>query len=264
MTSAGMAEITRMVYMFDLAQKKIVVTGAAQGNGEAIAKGLAQLGAMVILADMNFDKLVQVKQDIEDAGGKALIFELNVANQQSCQAFATAVFNAVGDIDVLVNNAGILRRSNFEAESVFTDLEDTINVNVKGSYYLTHAFLASLKASKGNVVNVASIQSFVAAVGATSYAVSKGAVAQMTKTLAAELAKYEIRVNAIAPGVIETPMTAATRANPAALDSYMSHVPMKRMGQPLELIGPVAFLCSTAASYVTGCILPVDGGYLTI
>lgn len=250
--------------MFNLHQKKAVITGAAQGNGEAIAKGLAQLGAVVILADMNFEKLAKVQQDIENAGGKAFSFALNVADQQSCFEFAKTVSDTVGDIDILVNNAGILRRSNFEAETVFSDLEDTINVNVKGSYYLTHAFLAALKATQGNVVNVASIQSFVAAVGATSYAVSKGAVAQMTKTLAAELAKYHIRVNAIAPGVIETPMTEATRANQASLDNYMRHVPMNRMGQPTELLGPVAFLCSDAASYVTGCILPVDGGYLTL
>lgn len=250
--------------MFNLAHKKAVVTGAAQGNGEAIAKGLAQLGATVILADMNFEKLATVQQDIENAGGRAYIFALNVSDQQCCLNFAKEVYNTVGDIDILVNNAGILRRGNFESESTFMDLEDTINVNVKGSYYLTHALLDSLKKTQANVVNVASIQSFVAATGATTYAISKGAVAQMTRTLAAELAKYHIRVNAIAPGVIETPMTEATRANPASLDNYMRHVPMNRMGKPTELVGPVAFLCSDAASYVTGCVLPVDGGYLTI
>ena len=250
--------------MFNLQRQKAVVTGAAQGNGEAIAKGLAQLGVTVILADMNFEKLNQVKTEIEEAGGQVYAFALNVADQQSCLNFAQDVKSTVGDIDILVNNAGILRRSNFEAETSFSDLEDTINVNVKGSYYLTHAFLEALKKTQGSVVNVASIQSFVAATGATAYAISKGAVAQMTKTLAAELAKYNIRVNAIAPGVIETPMTEATRANQGALDNYMRHVPMNRMGQPVELVGPVSFLASSAASYVTGCILPVDGGYLTV
>ncbi len=250
--------------MFDLLQKKIVVTGAAQGNGEAIAKKLAQLGATVILADMNYEKLQNVKNEIETAGGRAYAFALNVAEQQCCQDFAKAVYDTIGDIDVLVNNAGILRRSNFESATSIQDLSDTIDVNVKGSYYLINALFESLKKTQGNIVNVASIQSFVAATGATAYAISKGAVAQMTRTLAAELAKYHIRVNAIAPGVIETPMTEATRANPAALEAYLRHVPMNRMGQPAELAGPVAFLCSDAASYVTGCILPVDGGYLTV
>jgi len=246
--------------MFILHNKKIVVTGAAQGNGEAIAKGLSQLGATVILADLNLEKLEKVKEDIMKAGHEAYAFLLNVADQQNCQQFAHQVQDAVGDIDVLVNNAGILRRSNIESESTFKDLDDTLNINVKGSYFLTHAFLESLK----KIVNVASIQSFVAATSATTYAISKGAVAQMTKTLAAELAKYGIRVNAIAPGVIETAMTEFTRANQGMIEGYLRHVPMNRTGQPTELVGPVSFLCSNAASYVTGCILPVDGGYLTV
>lgn len=250
--------------MFNLNDKKIVVTGAAQGNGEAIAKGLAQLGATIIIADLNEDKLQSVKQQMLDQNRTVYAFKLNVADQESCISFAQKVQDAVGDIDILINNAGILRRSNIESESTFKDLDDTINVNIKGSYYLCHAFLNALKNTKGNIVNVASIQSFVAATSATTYAISKGAVAQMTKTLAAELAKYEIRVNAIAPGVIETPMTEVTRSNKATLEGYLTHVPMNRMGQPTELVGPVSFLCSNAASYVTGCILPVDGGYLTV
>lgn len=250
--------------MFILHNKKIVITGAAQGNGEAIAKGLSQLGATVILADLNLEKLENVKQEILNTGREAFAFQLNVADQTNCIAFAQQVKQAVGDIDVLVNNAGILRRSNIESDSTFKDLDDTLNINVKGSYFLTSAFLESLKKTQGNIVNVASIQSFVAATSATTYAISKGAVAQMTKTLAAELAKYGIRVNAIAPGVIETPMTEFTRANQGMIEGYLRHVPMNRTGQPCELVGPVSFLCSNAASYVTGCILPVDGGYLTV
>lgn len=250
--------------MFNLTAKKIVVTGAAQGNGEAIAKGLAGLGATIILADLNQEKLLKVQRDIEAIGVQVYSYVLNVADPQACVDFAEKLIAEVGNIDVLVNNAGILRRGNIESETWFQDFEDTLSVNVRGSYYLVHALVDSLKLSKGNIVNVASIQSFVAATTATSYAISKGAVAQMTKTLAAELAKYDIRVNAIAPGVIETPMTEFTRSNQNILEGYLRHVPMSRTGQPEELIGPVAFLCSDAASYVTGCILPVDGGYLTV
>lgn len=250
--------------MLNLTHKKIVVTGAAQGNGEAIAKGLAALGATVILADLNQEKLQRVQADIQATGQQAYCYGLNVADPEACVAFAETLRAEVGDIDVLVNNAGILRRGNLESDSWFKDFEDTLSVNVKGSYCLIHALLESLKRTQGNIVNVASIQSFVAATTATSYAVSKGAVAQMTKTLAAELAKYKIRVNAIAPGVIETPMTEFTRSNQSILEGYLRHVPLNRTGQPQELVGPVAFLCSDAASYVTGCILPVDGGYLTV
>jgi meso-butanediol dehydrogenase / (S,S)-butanediol dehydrogenase / diacetyl reductase len=250
--------------MLNLTHKKIVVTGAAQGNGEAIAKGLAALGATVILADLNQEKLQRVQADIQATGQQAYCYGLNVADPEACVAFAEMLRAEVGDVDVLVNNAGILRRGNLESDSWFKDFEDTLSVNVKGSYCLIHALLESLKRTQGNIVNVASIQSFVAATTATSYAVSKGAVAQMTKTLAAELAKYKIRVNAIAPGVIETPMTEFTRSNQSILEGYLRHVPLNRTGQPQELVGPVAFLCSDAASYVTGCILPVDGGYLTV
>lgn len=250
--------------MFNLAQKKIVVTGAAQGNGEAIAKGLSALDATVILADLNQEKLDIVKVAIEATGQSAYAYPLNVADPQACLSFAARVQLELGDIDVLINNAGILRRGNLESEHWFTDFEDTLNVNVKGSYCLIHAFIDSLKRTQGNIVNIASIQSFVAATTATSYAISKGAVAQMTKTLAAELARYGVRVNAIAPGVIETPMTEFTRSDHNILQGYLRHVPMNRTGQPQELIGPVAFLCSDAATYVTGCILPVDGGYLTV
>lgn len=254
----------RDIDMFNLKDKKVVITGAAQGNGAAFAVGFAKLGAIVILADFNFAQLKDVQQQIVDTGGRVSIYPLNIADQEQCFAFAEKVKKDVGDIDILINNAGILRRSNLESESTFKDLEDTLNVNVKGSYYLCYAFLASLKQTKGNIINIASIQSFVAATTATTYAISKGAVAQMTKTLAAELAKYGIRVNAIAPGIIATPMTEYTQSHQNILDSYLVHVPMKRLGQSNELVGPVVFLSSDAASYVTGCILPVDGGYLTV
>ncbi len=139
-----------------------------------------------------------------------------------------------------------------------------MSVNVNGTYNVTKAFLESLKKSKGNILNVASIQSFVAAKTAHSYAISKGAVAQFTRTLAADLADFGIRVNAIAPGIIETNMSEATRSNEESFQSFLKHVPMARSALPEELLAPVAFLVSDSASYITGVILPVDGGYLTI
>jgi len=112
-------------------------------------------------------------------------------------------------------------------------------------------------------VNLASIMSLVAGPGLTAYAASKGAVAQFTKALAQDMAPHGVRVNAILPGVIETPMTEVTRQTPEAIGRFMAHTPMRRVGQPEELVGPVVFLASKAASYVTGALLPVDGGYLT-
>lgn len=250
--------------MFDLKDKVIVVTGAAQGNGEAIAKGLAELGATLVITDINVDKLNIVKEQILETNSKVYAYALNVSNLAECQSLATQIQQDIGQVDVLVNNAGILRRGGFESQDVFQDLDDTININVKGTFYLSHALLEMLKTSQGSIVNVASIQTFVASPTATAYAISKGGVGQLTKTLAVELAKYGIRVNAIAPGIISTAMSQVTRDNEDVLKAFLQHVPLKRTGEPSELVGPVAFLASTVSSYVTGCILPVDGGYLTV
>jgi NAD(P)-dependent dehydrogenase (short-subunit alcohol dehydrogenase family) len=137
-------------------------------------------------------------------------------------------------------------------------------VNVHGPFNVTMAFVDQLKLTKGTIVNIASINSYVAQAGSGAYPVSKGALAQFTRALAAELAADGVRVNALAPGIIATAMTEPTRADPRRLEAFLAHVPMKRVGEPEELAGPVVFLCSDAASYITGAILPVDGGYLGV
>src|SRR5262249_9262065 len=131
--------------------------------------------------------------------------------------------------------------------------------------YAVTGFLEQLKRTRGSIINLASIQSFAAAPNdTTAYTTSKGAVAMLTKALAVELARYEIRVNAVAPGFIETPQTAISRANPDRMAFVLSHTPMKRVGQASEMSGPVVFLASSLASFVSGVVLPVDGGFLTL
>ena len=169
---------------------------------------------------------------------------------------------------MLVNNAGIIRRVAVDApadgptgyEAAWREI---FAVNVDGAMHMTRALLSQLRETRGRIVNVGSIMSLAAGPGLSAYAASKGALAQLTKALAQDLAPHGIRVNAILPGVIETPMTAATRADPDAIGRFMAHTPMHRCGRPDELVGPVAFLASDASSYVTGALLPVDGGYLT-
>jgi NAD(P)-dependent dehydrogenase (short-subunit alcohol dehydrogenase family) len=142
---------------------------------------------------------------------------------------------------------------------------DVMSVNVDGIMHAVTAFLDQLKQTRGNIVNLASIQSFAAAPNdTTAYTTSKGSVAMLTKALAVEFARYEIRVNAIAPGFIETPQTAISRANPDRMAFVLSHTPMKRVGQAKEMAGPVVFLASPLASFVNGTVLPVDGGFLTL
>ena len=239
-----------------------LVTGAGQGNGRAIAKGLAQAGARVIVTDLDAGNAARVADEIVAAGGRAAHYRLDVTQLDDCLALAATVEAELGLVDILVNNAGIIVREGLDSPQVSQNLQRTLDVNVLGTFNPTHAWLKSLRATKGTVINVASIAASIGIPGVLGYSPSKGAVKQLTQALAVELAKDGVRVNAIAPGVIETPMTAATREAPDKLDRFMSRTPMARVGQPEELVGPVVFLASPMASYVTGVTLPVDGGFL--
>jgi len=241
-----------------------LVTGAGHGNGAAIARGLAAAGAEVIVTDIDKDTARTIADSIVAEGGKARGFMLDVTDEESCAKLARDLSLLVGPIRILVNNAGIFLRGNLVAPDGRDRWDRTMAVNVQGPFNVTMAFVDQLKLTKGTIVNIASINSYVAAAGAGAYPVSKGALAQFTRALAAELAPDGVRVNALAPGLIATAMSEPTRADPKRLEAFLAHVPMKRVGEPEELAGPVVFLCSDAASYITGTILPVDGGYLGV
>lgn len=245
-----------------LSGRLALVTGGGQGNGRAIARGLARAGARVIVTDINGETALQVAAEIRAEGGQAWSFRLDVTSAEACNALAGQVAKEIGEVDLLVNNAGIIIREGIDSPKAVANLERTLDVNVMGTFLPTQAWLAALRATKGCVVNVASIAASAGIAGVVGYSPSKGAVKLLTQTLAADLAKDGIRVNAIAPGVIETPMTTSTREAPEKLDKFMSRTPMARVGQAEELVGPVVFLASTMASYVTGVTLPVDGGFL--
>ena len=242
-----------------LAGQRALVTGAGQGNGAAIAIGLAAAGAYVLATDKDGEAAARTAAAIAGQGGQSDHCTLDVTDPASCAAAAGR-----GAVAILVNNAGVLLRGPLDAADGFSRWRDTFEVNVHGMAAMALACLPSLRAARGAIVNVASIQSFIAPPNAAAYSASKGAVAQLTKALAAEWAPYGIRVNAIAPGIIATAMSAATRDDPARLERFLGHVPMQRVGQPEELVGPVVFLASPAASYVTGAVLPVDGGFLCV
>ena len=241
-----------------------LVTGAGRGNGAAIARGLAAAGAEVIVTDIDKEAARTIADSIVAEGGKARGFMLDVTDAESCAELARDVALLVGPIRILVNNAGIFLRGNLLADDGRDRWDRTMAVNVQGPFNVTRAFVDQLKLTKGTIVNIASINSYVAAAGAGAYPVSKGALAQFTRALASELAADGVRVNALAPGLIATAMSEPTRADPKRLEAFLAHVPMKRAGEPEELAGPVVFLCSDAASYITGAILPVDGGYLGV
>lgn len=245
-----------------LVNKLALVTGAGQGNGRAIARGLAQAGAKVIVTDIQGLNADAVAEEINFAGGKAWAFVLDVTSELACKNLAHTVYSDIGPIDVLVNNAGIIIREGVDSPKALQNLERMIDVNVLGTFIPTHAFLQALRSQRGCVINLSSIASQVGLPGAMGYSPSKGAVKLLTQALAVELAKDGIRVNAIAPGVIETPMTEFTRNTPEKLEKFMLRTPMSRIAQAEELIGPVVFLASDMSSYVTGITLAVDGGFL--
>lgn len=245
-----------------LSGRLALVTGGGQGNGRAIARGLARAGARVIVTDLNAQTAAAVAGEIEAEGGQAWSFVLDVASAPACQALAARVEREVGTIDLLVNNAGIIIREGVDSPRAVVNMERMLDVNVLGTFHPTQAWLPALRAKRGCVINVASIAASAGLAGTLGYSPSKGAVKLLTQSLAVELAKDGVRVNAIAPGVIETPMTAVTREAPEKLEKFMMRTPMGRVGQAEELVGPVVFLASAMASYVTGVTLPVDGGFL--
>jgi len=241
-----------------------LVTGAGQGNGRAIALGLARAGASVVATDVDMPTVQQTAADIKAAGGRAWSYRLDVTNAAECTALAATVAREVGRIDLLVNNAGIVIRETFDHADAIAHAKRTFQVNVEGTLNVTHAWLADLRATKGCIVNLASIGSFVGLPGVFGYSPSKGAIKMLTQSLAGELAKDGVRVNAIAPAVVATAMTTATRENPERLARFLQRTPLGRVAEPEELVGPVVFLASDMASYITGVTLPVDGGYLAV
>jgi NAD(P)-dependent dehydrogenase (short-subunit alcohol dehydrogenase family) len=241
-----------------------LVTGAGQGNGKAIALGMAQAGARVMIADLNGTTSEATAREIKATGSQSAGFALDVSDRAACLALADRIAKEVGPLEILVNNAGVLFRGALvEAESA-SHWDRTMSVNVNGPFNVTSAFLPQLRQTRGCIINIGSIQSFIAPPNTAAYSVSKGAVLQLTKALAAELAPHGVRVNGIAPGIIATAMSEVTRSDTAKLEGFLRHVPMGRVGHPEELAGAAVFLASPHASYITGVMLPVDGGFLTV
>ena len=246
-----------------------VVTGAGSGIGRAIASGYAREGARIVALDINAKAASDAAKDIREAGGRAESFALDVTRREDCTAIAKEVAAKVGPVSILVNNAGIARRNGMTGAdaAVINDWEDIIAINLTGVFNVTHAFLAPLRAGKGRIVNIGSIQSFVhlRTPSSPAYTASKHGVLGFTRALAAELGKHGVRVNAIGPGLIETPLNAAVRANdPGLVKIFLDHTPLGRAGKPEDIVGPAIFLASDLSAYVTGSMVMADGGYRTV
>lgn len=242
-----------------------VVTGGGSGIGRAICLGYAREGAKVAIVDVNEAGAAQTAAMISGESGVAKSYKLDVTDRAACKVFASKVAADLGPVSVLVNNAGIARRQKMSAPDADVDWDAVVGINLMGVYNVTQAFLDMLKRTRGRIVNLGSIQSVVHTGNAVAYTVSKHGVLGFTKALAAELGPDGVRVNAIGPGIIQTPLNEVARANnPDMIPNFMRHTPLGRPGEAEDIAGPAIFLASDLSAYVTGILLPVDGGYLTV
>lgn len=244
--------------------KVVVITGAAGGIGSATAAAFAAARAKVVLLDRDSDQVQAVAGQLRAAGAATLAFAVDVTDADACAAALAKGTAAFGPVDVLVNNAGLHLREKIGDAGLAQSVRRTFDVNVFGMLNMTLAALDGLRQTRGAVVNLASIGSYVTAHTGLSYGPSKAAVKLFTQSMAQQLAPDGIRVNAVAPGPVTTPMTALTRANAQASARLLSRVPLSRYADPAEIAAPILFLASNGASYITGAILPVDGGFLAV
>jgi glucose 1-dehydrogenase len=254
-----------------LAGKVAIVTGAAQGIGRACAERLAKEGAKAVLADVNADTGQRAAREIVAAGGTAQFVGCDVAKEADVGAVTAATLKAYGRIDILVNNAGILDDAPF-LELPASEFDRILSVNLRGAFLMGQAVARQMvkqgkpagAAQAGAIVNMSSINERFALPDHVAYSISKGGISQLTKAMAIALAPHGIRVNAVGPGTIETPLLEGVIRDRAFREKVLSRTPIGRFGQPSEVAAIVAWLASEEASYVTGTTIFADGGRLPL
>jgi len=242
----------------DFTGKKALVTGSGGGIGKSIALLLAEMGADIVVNDVSIENAQQTAREIISKGQKTIVSNANVVNDTQVKDMFESIASEFGRIDILVNNAGITK------DSLLMDMREdqwdqVMDVNLKG-VFLCCRYAAKMMSDQqyGKIINISSASGQVGNIGQVNYAASKGGVIAITKTLAKELARYNITVNAVAPGFIRTPMTQTV---PEKVVNYLiGQIPLKRMGEPLEIANAVAFLASDNSAYITGQVLSVNGG----
>ena len=251
--------------MQNLKNKVALITGARQGMGKSDAIALAKQGVKVVVTDINQADCQKVVDEIKNSGGEAIALRLDVSDKSEVDSVVAKIVKKFGQLDILINNAGICQFKPF-LELSEKDWDRTIDINLKGEFLCAQAAARIMKEQKGGtIVNIASVAMGQQGVGIPNiahYCASKGGIAAMTEALAVELAPFNIRVNAIAPGMIETPMIDVVKSDPKTLEAMLQRVPLKRVGRPEEVSELVVFLASDSSSYITGAVVVIDGGWL--
>jgi NAD(P)-dependent dehydrogenase (short-subunit alcohol dehydrogenase family) len=247
--------------LFDLSGKVAIVTGGASGIGRAVALGLAASGADVVIADLNVEPANDVATRILGLSRRSLAIAMDVTQTEQVRRVLDSARPALGDIDILVNAAGI----NIRGDSAIIDdqaIEQVLRVNLMGVLHCCRIIGGHMvERGSGSIINVSSIMGSLAAPCILAYVTSKGGVTQLTRALGVEWATTGVRVNAVGPGYCRTPLINQVVGDPAWLARVVQRTPMGRLAEPEETVGPVLFLASSAASYVTGTVLFADGGY---
>ncbi len=246
---------------FDLSGKVAVVTGASRGIGEAVARGLAEFGAKVVLSSRKQEALDKVKEEIEADGGEAMAVAAHVGNLEAVDALIRATLDAYGRIDVLVNNAATNPYFGPTADADMAFWDKIFEVNARGTFYLTQqAGKLMAERGSGSIINISSEAAFKPTPFLGIYSVSKAAVNMITKVFAGEWGSRGVRVNCVAPGLVRTHFSRALWGNEAILQTAVASIPMGRIAEPDEVVGMVVYLASDAASFVTGQVFVLDGG----
>ncbi|MCP6718217.1 MAG: SDR family oxidoreductase [Patescibacteria group bacterium] len=250
-----------------LKDKIAIVTGARRGMGRTHALALAKEGAKVVVSDISLEDCQKVADEIKSSGGQAVAVKCDVISKKEIDGMVKKTLDEFGKIDILVNNAGILQFKPF-LELTEQDWDKTMAVNLRGYFLCAQACAKEMaKQKSGSIINISSIAMGQVGVGYAQivhYCASKGGITAMTEAMSLELTPLNIRVNAIAPGAIDTPMVDAIKQDPKTLEQSLARIPMHRMGKPEEVSNAVVFLASDKSSYMTGSIIVVDGGYLAM
>lgn len=241
--------------------RKALITGAARGLGKAIALELAELGADIAINDiMESEEAEALRKEIESKGRKAVFIKADISKADEAKNLVDKAIEELGKVDLLINNAGITR-DNLLLRMSEEDFDAVIDVNLKGVFNVTKAALRPmLKTKNASIVNISSIVGISGNPGQVNYSASKAGVIGFTKSLSKEISKKNVRVNAVAPGFIETDMT--DKLPEELIENYKNSIPMGRLGNVQDVANAVAFLCSDRASYITGQVLVVDGGMI--